>query len=360
MSTNKRYDVRAMRDLAHTVFAAAGLAPQMIQSVVRSLIAADMMGHTTHGLAIAPWYLEEARSGAMALQGAPQVLSDRGACVAWNGNRLPGAWLIDQAINLALERITAHGVVTCTIANGYHTGALATYLPRLTEQGLMVVLACSGPAASGVAPFGGTRGLFTPNPLAAGMPSGGDPVLLDISCSITTIKRSTQVAQKGGRLPGPWVMDHQGHATDDPAVLMRGEGSLLPVGGLDHGHKGYAMALLVESLTQGLSGYGRRDGPTGTVMNTFLQVLDPAAFGGRSAFTDETDWLINACHSNPPRPGVDRVRVPGDQAMARQRAALADGVMLDQSVLDALAPYARACGLSLPESLDAPAITQIA
>jgi LDH2 family malate/lactate/ureidoglycolate dehydrogenase len=242
-------------------------------------------------------------------------------------------------------------VVTCTIANGYHTGALATYLPRLTERGLMVILACSGPAASGVAPYGGTRGVFTPNPLAAGMPSGNDPILLDISCSITTIKRSTQVAKAGGRLPGAWVMDAQGQPTDDPAVLMRGEGSLLPVGGLDHGHKGYAMALLVESLTQGLSGYGRRDAPRGTVMNTFLQVLDPAAFGGRSAFISETDWLIEACHTNPPRPGLHRVRVPGDEAMARQRAALTDGIALSQAILDGLAPHVAACGLTLPQPL---------
>ncbi|WP_447778352.1 Ldh family oxidoreductase [Variovorax boronicumulans] len=352
MSDGLRYDVAAVRAFARQLFEAAGLAPDKIDSVVRSLVTADMMGHTTHGLAIAPWYLQEARSGAMALHGEPEVLSDRGACVAWNGRRLPGAWLIDRAIDVALERIEAHGVVTCTIANGYHTGALATYLPRLTERGLMVVLACSGPAHSGVAPFGGTRGVFTPNPLAAGMPSGGDPVLLDISCSITTIKRSTQVAKAGGRLPGQWVMDAHGEPTDDPAVLLQGDGSLLPVGGLDHGHKGYAMALLVESLTQGLSGYGRRDGPTGTVMNTFLQVLDPAAFGGRCAFTDETDWLIEACHANPPRPGVDRVRIPGDRAMARQRTALAEGVALDQAILDGLAPYASACGLALPQALN--------
>lgn len=346
-----RYDVQALRHLAQQLFTAAGLAPDKTDSVVRSLLTADMMGHATHGLAIAPWYLEEARSGAMAVEGTHEVLSDRGACIAWNGRRLPGAWLIDRAIDLALDRIDTHGVVTCTIANGYHTGALATYLPRLTERGLMVVLACSGPAHQGVAPFGGTRGVFTPNPLAAGMPSSGDPVLLDISCSITTIKRSAQLAKAGERLPGAWVMDAQGQPTDDPAVLMRGEGSLLPVGGLDHGHKGYAMALLVESLTQGLSGYGRRDAPSGTVMNTFLQVLDPVAFGGRAAFAAETDWLAEACHANPPRPGVDRVRVPGDQAMARQRQARAEGVPLDASILAALAPHAAACGLELPAPL---------
>ena len=46
-------------------------------------------------------------------------------------------------------------------------------------------------------------------------------------------------------------MTAAGEATDDPNVLKHG-GSILPIGGLDHGHKGYALALLVEWLTQGL------------------------------------------------------------------------------------------------------------
>lgn len=346
-----RYDVAEVRAFTEGLFLAAGMNPTKTRSVARALVHADMMGHATHGLAIAPWYLDEIRNEGMALDGDPTVLSDRGACFAWNGRRLPGAWLIDRAIDQALDRIDSHGVVTCTIANGHHTGALATYLPRLTERGLMVVLACSGPAHQGVAPFGGTRGVFTPNPLAAGIPSSGDPILLDIGCSITTIKRSTQTAKVGARLPGAWVMDMHGQATDDPAVLMRGEGTLLPIGGLDHGHKGYAMALLVEAMTQGLSGYGRREHPTGIAMNTFLQVIDPEAFGGRRAFTDETDWLIDACRRNPPRPGVDRVRVPGDQAGHRHKAALVHGVPLGQEILEGLAPYAKATGLALPKPL---------
>ncbi|RZL93208.1 MAG: hypothetical protein EOP82_08125 [Variovorax sp.] len=91
--------------------------------------------------------------------------------------------------------IERHGVFTLTIAGSHHTGALATYLPRLTERGLLPILSCSGPAAVGVAPFGGTRSLFTPNPIAAGIPATGDPVLLDISASITTNNRAKQLAK---------------------------------------------------------------------------------------------------------------------------------------------------------------------
>jgi len=308
-SASGRYDVANIRSLVEGLFLSAEMSDEMAREVTECLLTADMMGHSTHGLVIAPWYLDEIRSGGMNLKGGLETISDRGACVAWNGRRLPGAWLVNRAIDCALERVSQYGVVTVTIAEGHHTGALATYLPRLTDQGLMVLLACSGPALQGVAPYGGTVGLFTPNPLSAGIPTHKDPILLDISCSITTIKRSGQLAHAGRTYPGEWALDSEGRPSIDPQVLSHG-GSLMPVGGLDHGHKGYAMALLVEALTQGLCGVGRKDNLSGIVMNTFLQVIDPAALGGSSNYLDETTWLTDACHANPPRPGVDAVRVP--------------------------------------------------
>ncbi|MDM0107708.1 Ldh family oxidoreductase [Variovorax sp. J22R24] len=333
----ERWPRAALEGDVARLFAAAGLAEPKAGSVARPLVLADMMGHTTHGLALAPGYVDALESGDMACDGEPEVISDRGACVAWKGHRLPGAWLIERGIDLALERIAIHGVFTLTIAGSHHTGALATYLPRLTERGLLPILSCSGPAAAGVAPFGGTRSLFTPNPIAAGIPTTGDPVLLDISASITTNNRAKQLAKAGQRFPAAWALDAAGHPTDDPAAAVSGGGSLLPIGGLDHGHKGYGLALLVEALTQVLSGLGRNTHPRGTLMNVFLQVIDPDAFGGRSAFEAESTWLAEACRKNPPRPGVEKVRVPGEHAMSQQRAAQAQGVPLSRTIADALA-----------------------
>ena len=347
-----RYDAKAMEDFAARLFVAAGLEASKAEDVAWSLVEADCIGHATHGLAIAPWYVEDMLGGGMTLSGDVEVIRDHGACIAWKGRRLPGAWLINRAIDRALARIADHGVVTVTIAEGHHTGALAAYLSRITERGLMAILTCSGPAAQGVAPYGGKVGVFTPNPLSSGIPTHSDPILLDISCSVTTIKRSTQLAKAGGCFPSPWVLDHEGNPTNDPAALIDRGGTLLPVGGLDHGHKGYATALLVEALTQGLCGTGRRDRLSGTVMNTFLQVIDPEAFGGRTNYLDETTWLVDACHASSPRPGVERVRVPGDQAAERRAASKVSGVALAPAIVEALVPLGRRLGIECPPPLE--------
>lgn len=347
----QRYAVAELERVVQALFVAVGMDLDKARCVTTALLTADSMGHGSHGLALAPSYIEAARSGVMTLTGDKTVINDRGACVTWNGRRLPGAWLIHQAIDTALERIAQHGVVTVAIANSHHTGALATYLPRLTERGLLVQLVNSGPAATGVAPFGGTQALLTPNPIAAGIPTPGAPILLDISSSITTLNSARQLAARGERFPAMWAMDAQGQPSDDPAVVISGGGTLLPVGGFDHGHKGYGMALLAEALTQGLPGHGRADAPVGTTIGIFLQVIDPNAFAGLDAFTRQTGWLTDACHANVPLQGGPPVRLPGELAIARQRQAQAQGVPLADSVVQALRPLVEAAGLAWPAAV---------
>jgi len=72
----------------------------------------------------------------------------------------------------------------------------------------------------------------------------------------------------------------------------------------------------------------------------FVQAIDPEAFGGRAAFARQTGFVAEACRSNPPAPGVDRVRLPGQGAPERRRRALAEGVRLHPGIMEALAPLA--------------------
>ena len=97
-------------------------------------------------------------------------------------------------------------------------------------------------------------------------------------------------------------------------------GALLPIGGIEYGHKGYAMALLVEALTMGLSGHGRADPIEGWTNEAFVQVLNPELFGGRNAFLRQMTWLADACRNAQPRPGVERVRLTGGEPLLQARA----------------------------------------
>lgn len=311
------------------------------RTVAEVLVEADLLGHSTHGLALLPPYLRELETGNMARTGDPDVIADVGAAVTWDGRRLPGPWLVKRAIAEARERLLAHPVVTFSIRRSHHIACLEAYLKPVTDAGYIILLMCSDPALAGVAPHGGVASRLTPNPIAAGFPTTGDPILIDVSMSTTSMAMTKRVAERGERLPGPWLVDSSGHATDDPRVYFEEpRGTLLPLGGLDLGHKGFALTLLVEALTSGLCGYGRAVGPTGWNASIFLQLIDPEAFGGRDVFTRETGHVADLCRDAPVAPGNPPVRLPGERALARRRAQIREGVDLYESIMPGLAPWA--------------------
>ncbi len=347
-----RFTATTLTAFAADALQRAGMEPAKAEAVAEVLVEGDLLGHTTHGLQLLALYLAEIDKKQMTLSGQPEVLADHPAAVTWDGRRLPGPWLTREAIALACTRATALGACTVVIRRSHHIGCLAAYLERVTDQGLMIVLTCSDPSGSGVAPHGGYRGAYTPNPLAAAWPTDGDPVMLDVSQSITTNLMTRRLHAEGKRFPGLWAVDNRGLPTDDPAALFADPpGALLPMGGTDHGHKGYALGLLVEALTGGLSGHGRADPREGWGSTTFLEIFQPGLFGGRQDFLRQTSWLARACRQSPPRPGFDRVRLPGERGLRRREAQLRDGVELHPDVMPALRPWAEKLGFELPEPL---------
>ena len=340
--SDPRYRPEELATFAEALFAAVGLDAGKARTVGELLVEADLMGHTTHGLALAAPYLGDVEKGGMAATGEPGVVRDKGACLTWDGRRLPGVWLAARAVDEAGGRAERLGTGTVVVRNAHHIACLAAFLTRATDRGMMVTLASSDPSVASVAPFGGIRAVFTPNPIAVGIPTRGDPVLIDVSTSVTTNGMSGRLRAEGRRFGHPWLLDAEGNPSDDPAVLYtEPPGTILPVGGLDHGHKGYGLALMVEALTQGLGGFGRAEVPTAWGASFVVQALDPEAFAGLEEFTRETAHVARLCKESPPRPGVEAVRLPGEAALARKRRAMAEGVALYPGVMPALEPWAR-------------------
>ena len=182
----------------------------------------------------------------------------------------------------------------------HHIACLAAYLKRATDDGLIAIIESSDPAVAAVVPHGGLTPFITPNPIAAGLPISDDPLLVDVSTSITSMGYARQQMRAGKRLPGEWLIDAEGNPTTDPGVLFNEpKGALLPLGGLDAGHKGFALALLVEALTAGLAGHGRADPPAGWGGSVFVQVIDPEAFGG--SWHSGNSWISSpAPRAKPP------------------------------------------------------------
>lgn len=346
---NARYAADTLIEFASALLERAGLEREKAGAVASILVEGDLLGHTTHGLALLPQYLAEIEGGRMTTSGEPRVVADFPAAVTWDGRRLPGPWLTAKAIELAIARAQQNGTATVVIRRSHHIACLAAYLKRVTDRGLMIILTCSDPAVSSVAPHGGRTDVFTPNPFAAAWPTQGDPVMLDISMSITTNALTKRLHEEGRTFPGLWALTPAGEPTDDPGVMYRKPpGALLPVGGLDHGHKGYALALLVEALTGALAGHGRADPKEGWGATVCVQVFEPRLFAGTDEFRRQAESVAAKCRSTAPRPGFERVRLPGEAGLRNRAEQLERGVSLYASIMPALHPWAEKLGVPVP------------
>lgn len=345
------YDATALVRYATRLLQHAGLSETMASAVADTLVQGDLLGHDTHGLALLAGYIKEIETGGMTREGEPRVVSDRPAAVLWDGQRLPGPWLLRQGLDLLTPRARELGTASLVIRRSHHIACLAVYLMRALQDDMLLVLACSDPNTASVAPYGGTQAVFTPNPLALGFPVTGGGVMVDISASITTNGMSNRKHKAGETFAREWLIDAQGRPSKDPAVLTaHPPGTLLPVGGLDHGHKGYGMALLVEALTGGLAGHGRADAPEGWGATVHMTLHDLQAFGGKAAFLRQMDHIAEQCRGNAPADAANPVRLPGERGLQKRADQLASGVRLHPSIAPALREAEQRYGFKLADA----------
>ncbi len=348
----QRYSYESLLDFAALLARKAGLPSDRARTQAEVLIEADLMGHSTHGLALLPNYLKELDAGTANGLGRPIVIADRGSTVSWDGNRIPGTCLVTMALEQALNRVTQYGVVTYVIRRGGHIGALIAYLRRATDRGCIMILMTTNPMARSVVPAGGIDPVLAPNPIAFGCPTEGDPILIDISTSAVANGWVRRWAAEGKQVPVGWLQDAHGNITQDPAALFSNPpGALLPLGGLELGYKGFALGLMVEVLTGALTGVGHTGSPADAGNLVFLQVIDPGVFGDPSVFQHDANNLANACRASRPRAGTTGVRIPGDRAMAQRRLQLSEGIALYQSTLPDLLPWATKLNVEQPRAI---------
>jgi LDH2 family malate/lactate/ureidoglycolate dehydrogenase len=122
------------------------------------------------------------------------------------------------------------------------------------------------------------------------------------------------------------------------------------------GHKGYGIALLIETLAGLLSGaastWGIRswlgDDPTlPTGHGAAFLAIDCATIAGDAAFVARVEQLIDEVHNAPTADGTERIYVPGEIEWEKLAAARRDGIHLPSDVVASVTEAAQICGLKL-------------
>ncbi|UMY63840.1 Ldh family oxidoreductase [Pseudomonas sp. LS.1a] len=335
MTQTTHYNVQALTTFVERLFEKAGADTEVAQVVTRVLLEGELLGHRTHGLNLVSRYIDGMHSGQVKARAqALEQVSDSGISSLFDGHYVLGPYCVSRALDCAAKGAAGQGIGIAVVRRAAHIGCLAAYLKPYTDQGLVAVLYSSDPSVGLVCAHGGVDPVYTPNPIAAGIPTRGEPILLDVSMSTVTLGLVGQCRDAGSRLPHPVLVSNDGQLSDDPRDFFTSPpGSILPLGGQAFGHKGFALALLVEALTSGLAGHGRKDAPDQWGASATAVVIDPRFFGGLQAFTDETSFLGQLVLASRPLDAERPVRLPGQAGLALRRQALEQGARLSPQLV---------------------------
>lgn len=345
MPENARHSPRAIAQLAETILISAGAGDEEARSVAKYLLMSDLVGHASHGVMRVKQYVEQIRNGQIKCRVTPQIVNEGPGFAVMEGGLGFGQVGAAEATRLACEKAASQGIAIVALRNSAHVGRLGDWVELAAELGCASFHFVNTLAMPRVAPWGGREPRLSTNPLAWGMPAGGrEPIVVDLTTSVVAEGKVRLARNAGKQIPAGWIVDRDGKASTDPAALYDG-GTLLPLGGLDAGHKGYALSLMVDLMAGALSG-GGASGPQRkincnnfTVIAIATETLAPDGSISNEA-AHFAEWIRSATPIDPQRP----VLLPGDIERAARARHLREGLLLDGALIQVLHDAAAMAG----------------
>ncbi len=293
--------------------------------VAEALVAAELDGLGSHGLARLLAYADQALCGKVDGFAVPEIAWPARSAVrvdARNGFAFPA---IQAGLESAAAGIRDAGILAIVVTRSHHSGVAGRHVEWLARRGYLGIFFSNSPAA--MAPWGGRIASFGTNPIAFAAPTAGEPVIVDLSLSKAARGKIMVAAQKGEPIPSDLAFDRDGRTTTDAQEALAG--TMAPLGDA----KGAALAFMVEILAATLTGathafdsssfFDDRGGPPGT--GHLILAIDPAPFGGD--FIGRMGMLTGHMLAQ------EGVRLPGARRLAVRRQNLENGFPIDEALL---------------------------
>lgn len=247
MTETVRMTLDEIHDLATHSLVARGCSPAQAEAIATTVTAAECDGSVSHGLFRVPFYIRAIEASGAVPDARPALHDLAPGVVQVDGGLGFAPLALQVGADALAERARSQGIAALALTNVYHIAALWPEIERMTDQGL-VAFAFTG-AIDYVAPAGGSRPLYGTNPMAFGWPRGdGPPVVFDQASSASARGEILLHLRAGKPLPEGWAVGPDGEPTTDPETALAG--AQLPFGG----HKGAALAMMVELLAGALIG----------------------------------------------------------------------------------------------------------
>jgi len=342
-----------LREFCEKVLGRLGVPGEDARITAEVLLAADLRGIDSHGVARLGFYREGILSGTVTPRAERRVLRETATTALIDAGGGLGHPVSHQAMKLAIEKAWKTGLGLVAVRNSNHFGIAGYYAMMALESN------CIGMAMTNsyvfVVPTFGSQSMLGTNPIAVAAPAGKErPYVLDMATSTIPFGKIETYDRLEKPLPVGWATDENGQSTQDAGRViqnLRGEtsrGGLFPLGGegeLLGGHKGYGLALLVDVLCGVLPGalyadlvYPKNEEgqalPAG--LGHIFGAISIDCFSPQEEFRGHMDDLQQRLKDSPKADGQGRIYIHGEKEYEEAERRAAEGIPLNPKVADDL------------------------
>jgi L-2-hydroxycarboxylate dehydrogenase (NAD+) len=336
-------------EFTYNIFKAIGCSDIDATTATKALLAADVRGIDSHGVARLSGYVRlwEAKR----INATPQIkiVYETPSTAVVDGDSGLGLVVAPFAMQAAIDKAKMAGTGWVSVRNSNHFG-IAGYHAMMALEHDMIGMAMTNASAL-VAPTFSIERMLGTNPIAVAIPANEQPAFVADFATTTAANGKLEILQrKNEDTPLGWVQDAAGNASVNASELKQG-GALLPLGSdREHGsHKGYALGSIVDIFSAVLSGasYGPWAPPfpayvpmpqnmPGTGLGHFFGAMRADAFRPVDEFKQHMDNWIQRFRKAKPASGYDKVLIPGDPEREMEAIRMQDGIPVVESVAEDL------------------------
>ncbi|MBI4163914.1 MAG: Ldh family oxidoreductase [Candidatus Aenigmarchaeota archaeon] len=237
-----------------------------------------------------------------------------------DGGQHMGMIVMKKALEIALAKAKEHGFgIVGTHNTKTSTGAIGYYANEIAKQGYIGFVFAGSPET--VAPHGSYQPIFGTNPLAIGIPSDTEPIVLDMATAAMAYYGLIEAKIAGRKIPSGIAYDKEGNLTDDPNKAM--EGALRP---FDKSHKSSGLSFMIQILCGPLVGAAFSGfGDTGNNWGNLIMVFDPELLADKNEFKKGVGLFSQKVKETKKLPGVKEIYFPGERGTKLTKENLKGG-----------------------------------
>jgi L-2-hydroxycarboxylate dehydrogenase (NAD+) len=342
------------------IFSAIGCSEEHATTATKALLAADVRGIDSHGVARLSGYVRLWEAKRVNATPNIRIIRQSPSTAVVDGDAGLGLVVAVKAMQIAIDKAKQCGTGWVSVQNSNHFG-IAGYHAMMALQHDMIGMAMTNASALVAPTFSKERMLGT-NPIAVAIPAGNEePFVADFATTTAANGKLEILQRKHADAPVGWIQDEEGNATTD-AHALKNKGALLPLGSdREHGsHKGYALGSIVDIFSAVLSGanFGPWANPfpayvpmpenqPGKGLGHFLGAMRIDAFRKAEDFKKDMDqWLYRFRNASPIN-DEQKVLVPGDPERLFEKERMEHGIPIVDSVVEDLTKLGQKFNINL-------------